>query len=322
MRFKFVILPPAGDRAREWATRISAAVPEADVSVCTTRQAARPAPATARAAAGAMDPELLEAAPELEWLACPAAGPSPDFYFPELVASPVTVTNMRGIFSDHISAHIMAFVLAFSRSFHRLLPQQFRGHWARGAEYRKSIHLPEATALIIGAGGIGGATARHCKHFGMRVIGIDPRCPVPPEGVDELYPPEALDEHLGRADFVIVTVPQTPRTEGLMHLERLRRMKPEAVLINTGRGITVKLDDLNTALREGIIGGAGLDVFEQEPLPPDHPLWTAPNFLMTPHCADMGPYLEERRVELLIENCRRLARGEELINVVDKANWF
>jgi len=322
MRFKFAMLPPAGDRHREWAARISAAVPEVDVAVCTTHRAALRALRPARAAFGTMDPELLEAAPELEWLVCPAAGPSPGFYFPELVASPVVVTNMRGIYSDHISAHIMAFVLAFARSFHLLLPQQFQGNWARGPEYQKSIHLPEATTLIIGTGGIGGEAARHCRHFGMRVVGIDPRCPEPPEGVDELYPPEELDEHLGRADFVILTAPQTPRTEGMMHLERFRKMKNEAVFINIGRGVNVKLDDLNTALREGIIGGAGLDVFEQEPLPPDHPLWTAPNFLMTPHCAGMGPYLEDRRVELLIENCRRFARGEELVNVVDKENWF
>jgi len=322
MRFKFVMLPPAGTRHREWAARISAAVPEADIALCTTRQAALNALRTAGAAFGTLDAGLLEAAPRLKWLACPAAGPSPDFYFSELVASPVVVTNMRGIYSDHISAHIMAFVLAFARSLHLLLPEQFRGNWSSGPQSRKPIHLPESTALIVGTGGIGGETARHCRHFGMRVVGIDPRCPQPPEGVDELYRPEELDAHLGRADFVIITAPQTPQTQGLFDRARLARMKDTAILINIGRGTTVRLDDLNEALRQGTIGGAALDVFEEEPLPRDHPLWTAPNFLMTPHCAGMGPHLEERRLEILIENCRRFAREEELLNVVDKDNWF
>lgn len=99
-------------------------------------------------------------------------------------------------------------------------------------------------------------------------------------------------------------------------------MKSTAVLVNIGRGSNVKLDALADALFDGTIGGAALDVFEIEPLPPDHRLWTAPNFLMTPHMAAAGPYLNERRQELIAENCRRLRDGEDLLNIVDKANWF
>ena len=323
MSFKLVMLPPAGNRNRDCAARITAAVHEVDISVCTTRPAAlRALHRGAEAAYGTMDPELLAAGTELKWLICPAAGPNPAFYFPELVTSPVVVTNMRGIYSDHIGEHIMAFVMAFSRGFHRLLPEQFKGNWTTDPERRKAVYLPEATALIVGTGGIGAATAAHCKHFGMRVVGIDPRCPEPPAGVDELYPPEALDAHLGNADFVIVTAPQTPKTQNLFDRERLAMMKSSAFLINIGRGTTVDLAALDNALRNGTIGGAALDVFSEEPLPPDHPLWTAPNFLMTPHCAGTGPYLEDRRIDLIIENCRRFARREGLLNVVDKENWF
>ena len=326
MSTTFVFLPPGGEQQQNWAERIGAAVPDIDLVVCTSRQEALAALPTARGAFGFIDAELLAAATQLEWLACPAAGPTPSFYFPELIASSVTVTNTRGIYNDHISAHIMAFVMAFARGMHHYLPQQFSGIWQKGIGAGVGAllptHLPDATALIIGVGGIGGATAQHCSHFGMRVIGIDPRCPEPPDGVDELYRPADLDAHLGSADFVIITAPQTPQTEGFMNLERLRRMKNTAVLINIGRGITVKLDDLDQALRQGIIGGAALDVFEIEPLPENHPLWQAPNFLMTPHVAGEGPYLEDRRVDLLIENCRRLVVGEELMNRVDKENWF
>ena len=157
---------------------------------------------------------------------------------------------------------------------------------------------------------------------GMRVIGMDARRTDPPSGVAELHGPEHLDALLPRADFVIMTIPHTPATEGLMNRERLRRMRPSAFLINIGRGMTVRLDDLVGALHANEIAGAGLDVFEIEPLPADHPLWTAPNVLITPHTAGYGPYLDERRFDILLDNCRRFAAGNPLRNEVDKGAWF
>lgn len=121
---------------------------------------------------------------------------------------------------------------------------------------------------------------------------------------------------------MIMTVPHTPETEGMMNAERFRRMKSSAVLINIGRGMTVKLDDLVAALETGELAGAGLDVFETEPLPAEHPLWTMPGVLLTPHVADSGPYLDERRFGIVLENCRRFAAGETLLNVVDKDKWY
>ncbi len=269
-----------------------------------------------------MDAELLESAGRLKWLACPQAGPSPEFYFPELVSSSVIVTNMRGIFNDCISEHIMSFVLAFSRGLHHYLPEQFRGRWVPQLEKGKLANLPGAQALIIGVGGIGAATAAHCKHFGMMVTGVDPRVPETPDGVDELVRPERLNDHLPHADFVIMTAPQTPSTEGLFDLDRFKLMKRSAIFVNIGRGTSVKLQDLVVALKEGFIGGAALDVFEEEPLPSDHPLWQAPNFLMTPHVAAAGRDIDQRRLALLIENCKKLVKGETLLNIVDKVNRF
>ena len=323
MSCKFVFLPPVNDRHRVWAEAIAAQVKDIELVLAESREQALTELADARAAFGTLDAELLAAARSLEWLAAPAAGPRPEFYFPELVASDVIVTNQRGIYNDHIAAHIMAFVLAFSRGLQTYLPRQVAGEWVQGGEGSvTTMFLPETTALVIGVGGIGGETARHLDHFGMHVIGIDPRVPEPPAGVHELYRPDALDEHIGRADFVIMTAPQTPATEGLMDSGRLARMKTSAILINIGRGVNVKLDDLADALNDGTIGGAALDVFEIEPLPADHRLWQAPNFLMTPHMAAAGPYLDDRRRQLLLENCRRICAGEELMNIVDKSNWF
>jgi phosphoglycerate dehydrogenase-like enzyme len=138
----------------------------------------------------------------------------------------------------------------------------------------------------------------------------------------ELHRPDELHRLLPQADFVIMTVPQTPQTRGMMAAREFRLMKKTAYLINIGRGGCVVLDDLVGALRAGEIAGAGLDVFQIEPLPPEHPLWTMPGVLITPHVAGVGPYLPERRTELLLENCRRFSAGQPLLNVVDKANWF
>ena len=153
MSYKFVFLPPASDRHRQWAEAIRAALPDLDVSVCPDRAAALGELAEACGAFGTLDAELLAAASELQWLAAPAAGPRPQFYFPELVASDVTVTNIRGIYSDHISAQIMSYVLAFARGLHVYIPLQVEGVWAQGEQRANTIFLPEATAVVIGVGG-------------------------------------------------------------------------------------------------------------------------------------------------------------------------
>jgi phosphoglycerate dehydrogenase-like enzyme len=320
--FTLVMLPPHNDVRRHWAARIAG--DETGVRVLqpeTTAGAVRDI-AEADAAFGTIEPEVLAAARRLRWLQAPNAAPPAGFYYRELIAHPVVVTNFREIFNDHIGAHIMAFVLAFARGFHYYLPQQMRREYAPRPLDTGILHLPECTALILGVGGIGSEAARLCKAFGMHVIGIDGRRTELAEGLDELHHPERLDDELPRADFVIMTIPHTPATEGLMHRERLRRMKQSAFLINIGRGMTVRLDDLVAALHAGEIAGAALDVFEIEPLPADHALWSAPNALITPHTAGYGPYLDDRRLDIILDNCRRFAAGKPLRNVVDKATWF
>jgi phosphoglycerate dehydrogenase-like enzyme len=216
----------------------------------------------------------------------------------------------------------MAFVLAFARGLHHYLPQQQRREWRPRPLDTGVVHLPEATALIVGVGGIGAETARLAAEFGMSVMGVDARRRDAPPGLRKLDGPDALDSLLPLADFVILTVPHTPDTEGFMHRARFQRMKRSAFFINIGRGMTTRLDDLVAALRAGEIAGAALDVFEQEPLPADHPLWSMPGVLITPHTAGYGPYLDDRRFEILLDNSRRFLAGEPLRNVVDKARWF
>lgn len=322
MSFKLLLLPPQSDTTRAWATRLQEVLPDVQLIVADDAAQVAREIADTDAAYGTLPDGVLVKAKKLRWLQAPAAAPPAGYYTEALIKHPLTVTNFRGIYNDHIAAHIMAFVLAFARGFQHYLPRQLGRTWTPKENAVSAVYLPEATALIIGVGGIGGETARRCASFGMRVVGVDARQEEKPEGVAELHKPDALDDLLPYADFVIMTVPHTPETEGMMNAARFRRMKRTAFLINIGRGMTVKLDDLVAALAAGEIAGAGLDVFETEPLPADHLLWTAPDVLLTPHVADSGPYLDEHRFNVLLENCRRFAAGESLLNVVDKQRWF
>ena len=319
---KLVMLPPQSDIVRGWAARLAAELPDAKVVVAEDRATAEAAITDADAVFGTLTPDLLARATRLRWLQAPQAAPPAGFYFPALVAHHLVATNFREIFNDHIGAHIMAFVLAFARGLDRYIPQQTRREWKKPAEDHGVVDLHGATMLIVGLGGIGAEAARLAAAFGMKVIGTDIRRAAPPEGVTELHPPEALDALLPRADFVVLTVPHTPATEGFMNRARFRRMKPGAFFINIGRGMTTKLDDLAAALEAGEIAGAALDVFEIEPLPAEHKLWTMPGVLITPHMAGYGPHLNDRRYAILRDNCRALIDGTAMRNVVDKANWF
>jgi phosphoglycerate dehydrogenase-like enzyme len=321
MSFRMVMLPPQSARSRELAQRIAGSVPDATVVVAETPEDAKREIGTADAAYGTLPPEILRHAHRLRWLQSPQAAPPAGYYHAELIAHPVTVTNLRGIFADRIPAHIMAYVLAFARGFHVYLDRQRNQVWDRESP-APIVHLPDSTALIVGVGSIGAGTARLCAAFGMRVVGVDARERRAPEGVSKMHPPAELDRLLPLADFVILTIPHTPKTEGLFNAVRFRLMKKSAFFINIGRGMTTRLDDLNQALRDGTIAGAGLDVYEVEPLPKDHPLWTAPNTLLTPHVAADGPDLEPARQAVIIENARRFAAGQPLMNVVDKSEWY
>ncbi len=320
--FKFVMLPPQSNVTREWGRKLAEMMPEVRVVIAEDQATAEREIVDAEAAFGRLPREVLAKARRLRWLQAPQIAPPAGYYYPELIEHPLTVTNFREIFNDHISAHIMAFVLAFARGLHVYIPQQLRREWKRPGDHSDVVHLPEATALIVGVGGIGAETARLAASFGMTVIATDARRPSAPQGVAELHRPEALDTLLPRVDFVILTVPHTPATEGFMHRTRFQRMKKTAFFINIGRGMTTKLDDLVAALKAGEIAGAALDVFEQEPLPAEHPLWTMPNVLLTPHMAGHGPYLDDRRYQIVIDNCRAFLDGKPLRNVVDKTSWF
>jgi phosphoglycerate dehydrogenase-like enzyme len=187
---------------------------------------------------------------------------------------------------------------------------------------RAHLNLGDMTLGIVGLGSIGGEIARRALAFGMRVLAVDPRQTEAPAGVAALWPVERLDELLRESDFVVIAAPHTPQTKQLFRRRQFQTMKPSAVLLNIGRGAIVSLDDLVAALDAGEIAGAGLDVFEIEPLPSDHPVWRFSNVILTPHVAGQSPRVPARHLQLLVDNLKRFARGEPLANVVDKRRWF
>ncbi|MBX3051103.1 MAG: D-2-hydroxyacid dehydrogenase [Caldilineaceae bacterium] len=274
----------------------------------------------AEAMYGNLTPALLAQAPKLKWLQTPIAGLE-NYMFPALADSPVVVSNMAKIYNDMIADHAMTYILMFARGFHLYLRRQWAGVWEKGTPVR---HLADCTLGIIGLGGIGTDLAQRGKAHGMRVIATEARPGDKPDFVDELWPVERLNHLLAVSDFVVSCVPQTPATVGLIGAAEIGRMKPSAYLINISRGVVVRLDALVEALQAERIAGAGLDVYEIEPLPAGHPLWAMENVILTPHVAanSSSGLLAQRRMDTLTGNLRRYLAGEPMANVVDKKMLF
>jgi phosphoglycerate dehydrogenase-like enzyme len=233
----------------------------------------------------------------------------------------------------------MGFVICFARNFHRYIMQQARHHWEpvggeqgrsdflMGPSVASSIdlahrHLADCTLGVVGVGQIGSEVARRAHAFGMRVLGVDPKTTAVPGAIDAVWPFSKLDDLLSASDFVVISAPHTPATAVLFRMPRFVQMKRDAVLINVGRGAIVNLDDLTKALERGVIGGAGLDVFEIEPLPENHRLWQMPNVIITPHIAGTSPRIAQRHLQTLLENVRLFAAGRQPATLVDKRQWY
>lgn len=235
---------------------------------------------------------------------------------PEFVASPVPLTNARGVFAEALGEYAIAAVLHFAKDIPLMMRNQQAHHW----ESQTVEMVREKTFGVVGYGGIGRESARLAAAMGMRVIALRRRTALSDnDGIAErIYTPDQLHELLAASDYVLMAMPSTPETRHMIGAPELRAMKNSAVLINLGRGSSVDEAALVEALREKRIRGAALDVFETEPLPPEHPLYTLDNVLISPHSADRTPDFLERATRMFMENYGRFVRGEPLLNVVDK----
>jgi phosphoglycerate dehydrogenase-like enzyme len=287
---------------------------------------------------GKITPALLSNAAKLRWVQAPTASLE-HYLFDELVAHPCVLSNMRGLYSDVIADHVMGYVLAIARNLHLYFRRQLEYRWepvggeAARATFvtgpsevseidRRHLHLADCTLGVVGVGSIGAEICRRAHAFGMQILGVDPIARDVPGVVDDVWPPEKLDDLLEASDFVVIAAPHTPATFKLLRRERLQRMKRSAWLINIGRGAIVDLGDLTAALQAGEIAGAALDVSEIEPLPPSSPLWQMENVIITPHVAAASPRIAERHTATLLENIRQFAAGKAPLTLVDKRRWF
>ncbi len=261
---------------------------------------------------------VLKRAQRLKWIHTVAAGVD-NLLYPSVVEGRVVLTSSVGIHTVVLPEYVMALVLAFAKRLHRAIRNQAAHRWDRSGTVGEE--LDGKTLGVLGLGAIGRALAARASAFGMRVIGTK-RTPELVLHVEQVYPPEGTDEVLRQADFVAVVLPLTPATRGLIDARALGLMKATAVLINVGRGAVVNEAALVEALRAGRIAGAGLDVFEREPLPADSPLYDMENVIVTPHVSGASPTYFDRAIPLFCENLRRFLAGQSLANVVDPARGY
>lgn len=270
-------------------------------------------------------PEQIKNAAGLRWIHSPAAAVH-QLMYPELVESDIVVTNAREVHGPVVAEHVIALILALAKKLPQAVRLQQEHAWGQAVLWNDLPRVREiagATLGLVGVGSIGREVAKRAAALGMLVMAIREHPKKgSPEGVQKVFGPAQLEEFLALPDYVVLAAPVTPSTTSLMNAERLARMKPEACLINVGRGPLVDEAALVNALREHRLAGAALDVFPREPLPPDSPLWEAENLLITPHTAALTEKLWSRHYDVIRENLRRYLAGEPLRAVVDKRKGY
>jgi phosphoglycerate dehydrogenase-like enzyme len=262
--------------------------------------------------------DLTQHTARLRWLQLLTAGADELPGITEMLQR-VPVTTIREVRARPVAEYAMMLILAFAKRLDGSLALRRARAWDR----LEGIELRGRTLGIVGLGSIGSETAQLARAFGMRLIATRRSVSrAVPDGVDELLPPERLVDLLRRSDFVVLTAPSTPATRHLIAEAELRAMQTHAILINVARGALVDERALVRALQEGWIAGAGLDVFEEEPLDPSSPLYDLDNVLMSCHSAGTTDQFAERVVPILCENLRRFLAGEPLRNQVDPVRGY
>ena len=307
----------------EHLRRLQAVSPEVEVSLARTEEEALEMIQHVEVHFGGLSPEVFRRAKQLHWVQTSSAGID-SLLFSEMVESDVILTNASGAYDVPIAEHGFALMLALSRDLKGLMQDQRNKDWMN-REGRMRYSGGEVTGWtvgIIGLGHIGLEVARKAHGFGMHVLAVDPTPRERPDFVRRIWEPEEIGAMLEQSDVVVISAPITPKTRGLIGESELRRMKSTAYLINLSRGQIVSEAALVRALKEGVIAGAGLDVMEREPLPPDSELWEMDQVLITPHVAGISEQANRKIWEICCDNLRRYLTDAPLQNVVDKRRGY
>ena len=305
-----------GMLSEEQVAQVRAAAPDMCVVVSRDRDEIEPFLAEIEIVVGRFPHDLYPKAHNLRWFQLWSAGADWLLHLPEASGLDFVLTNASGVHPIPASEHTLAFLLAFARGFHLAMRAQVRREW--DVPRHALFELAGKTVVLVGIGAIGRRTASVITALGMRVLGVDRDPNVSAPGVEAMFGPDRLLDLLPQADFFVLTVPLTHETRGMIGERELRAMKPTAYIINVGRGGIVQEGALIRALQEGWIAGAGLDVFETEPLPEDSPLWEMENVIITAHFAGITPRYHGRALAIFLDNLQRYLAGEPLRNVVDK----
>jgi phosphoglycerate dehydrogenase-like enzyme len=278
---------------------------------------------------GNLAPDLLAAAERLRWISFWSAGLD-NKVTPELAARNLLLTSANGIHGPNIAEHVLMFMLMFARQMAFFARMQQESRWERALPVdthraNEVFELTGQTLGIVGLGRIGEALTVRAKAFGMRVAAVkrDPQSRYDADvRPDALYGPDRLPQLLGESDHVCIALPHTLQTHHLFDAAMLAHIKPTAYLYNIARGKIVDEAALIAALQNGRLAGAGLDVFETEPLPPNSPLWRMENVIITPHISGLTPYYFARAAELLAANLRRYLDGQPLQSLYDTLRGY
>lgn len=268
---------------------------------------------------GYLAPEVLARANKLRWLQSVGAGVDSQLY-PEFIRAPVTLTSEKGLVGPHLSEHAFALLLALTRGIATAIRTK---RWDSRIRIRTAAwELTGRTMGVIGLGGTGVEVARRAAAFGMDVLAMDPEPVEKPGFVRELWGVDRFHDLLAAADAVVITCPLTPASKGMFDATAFGTMRRHAVLVNVSRGEVMEMEALTAALRDGQIAAAGLDVTPVEPLPPDNPLWSMDNVIITFHTAGASPYRGDRIVDRFRRNLARFQAGEPLEGVIDKVKGY
>ncbi len=262
-------------------------------------------------------PLSRESMPNLKWIQTAGAGVE-GLIGQGLVGEGIVLTNGSGVMAPNMAEFVIGLMVGFARQFPALMRAQERQEWKPGLGLDSFFELGGQQVVFVGMGDIAQETAKRLAGFGMNAIGVRRSAGggEPPLGIDRVVSIAELDEVLPLADHVISSVPSTSETRHLFNAERFAHFKPGSYFYNLGRGTSVVQDDLIAALKSGHLAGAGLDVTDPEPLPPDHPLWKAPNVVITGHTSGMTPRFRGRVIELFAENLERWRSEQSLRNYV------
>ena len=262
----------------------------------------------------------LAMAPRVRWVHTRSAGID-NLLFPELIHSPAVLTNGSGVFSQSLGEWVLGAILYFAKGTRRLITSQMARKW----DPFDVVEISGQTVGIVGYGDIGRAVATRVRAMGMRVLGLTRRGPLlynVDNLVSQVFAPADRIRMIEQCDYIVVAAPLTPETRGMLGEAEFASMKPDAVVINVGRGPVIDEPAMIRALSDKRIKGAALDVYDHEPLPQGHPLYLLDNVLLSPHCADHTASWQDDAMRFFVAQLERFRKGEPLLNVVDKETGY